>query len=178
MEWNVLVSDADPWVMYRVFLAGLLYIYIPDMWKIMAMSYMASSLSYVSSFGLVFMRGSMVHHMFTYPVAVMVGVFVSHAVGESPGKFPTLHVMSVLPWVVGGFYGALGYPAFIFPYVVTLIVARMYKWAAVAGLSMVLTGALLPLHSPLISLSLPIVVLFAYSWFADIYHPTPFDPEV
>lgn len=142
------------------------------------MSYMASSLSYISSFGLEIMHGSMVHHMFTYPVAVLVGVFVSHAVAENPSKYPTLHVMAVLPWVAAGFYGPLGYPIFLFPYIITLLIARMHKWALVAGISMLLNGALFPLHSPLISLSLPIVVLFAYSWFADIYHPTPFDPEV
>ena len=178
MEWNVLVSDADPWVMYRVFLAGLLYIYIPDTWAILGMSYMASSLSYIFSFGFEFMHGSMVHHMFTYPVAVLVGVFVSQAVAEKPSKYPALHVMAVLPWVSSGFYGPLGYPLFLFPYIVTLLIARMYKWATVAGISMLLTSVLYPAHSPLISLSVPIVVLFGYSWFADIYHPTPFDPEV
>ena len=178
MEWNVLVSDADPWVMYRVYIAGLVYIYVPDIWKIMTISYMVSSLSYILSFGLAFMQGSMVHHMFTYPVAVLVGVFVSRAAAESPSKYPTLHVLAVLPWVVMGFYGPIGYPGFLFPYVVTLLIARMYTWASVAGIGMMLNGALFPLHSPLISLCLPIVVLFAYSWFADIYHPTPFDPEV
>ena len=177
MEWNVLVSDADPWVMYRVFLAGLVYIYIPDLWKILSISYMASSLSYICSFGLEFMHGSMVHHMFTYPVAVLVGVFVSKAVREKPSKYPTLHIMAVLPWIGAGFYGPLGY-LFLFPYITTLLIARMYKWAIVSGASMVLNVALIPLHSPLISLSLPVVVLFVYSWYADIYHDTPFDPEV
>lgn len=178
MEWNVLVSDADPWVMYRVFLAGLLYIYVPNTWTLLGVSYISSSLSYILSFGLEIMRGSMVHYMFTYPVAVLVGVFVSHAVAEKPSKYPALHVMAVLPWVAAGFYGPLGYPIFLFPYIVTLLIAGMHKWATVAGVSMLLNGILYPLHSPLISLSLPIVVLFAYSWFADIYHPLPFDPGV
>lgn len=178
MEWTVLVSDADPWVMYRVFLAGLLYIYIPDIWKILAISYVASSLSYIASFGFEMMQGSMVHHMFTYPVAVMIGAFVSQAVAEKPCKYPTLHIMSVLPWMAAGFYGPLGYPVFIFPYVIPLLIAGMYKWTIVAGLSMMLNGALFPFHSPLISLSLPIVVLFVYSWFDDIYHDTPLYSEV
>ena len=169
MEWNVLVSDADPWVMYRVYLAGLLYIYIPDLWKILSLSYVCSSLSYIASFGLEFMDVSLVHHMFTYPVAVLVGVFVSRAVGEKPSKYPSLHVMSVLPWLSFGFYGPLGYPAFVFPYVVTLLIARMYGWALVSGVGMALTGALIPLHTPLVSVSVPVVVLFVYSWFADIY---------
>lgn len=177
MEWNVLVNDADPWVMYRVFMAGLVYIYIPDIWTILSLSYMASSLSYISSFGLEFMQGSMVHHMFTYPVAVLVGVFVSKAVQEKPSNYPILHIMAVVPWAVFGFYGPLGY-LFLFPYVITLLIARMYNWAIVAGVTMVLNCALIPLHSPLISLSLPIIVLFVYSWYADIYHDTPFDPEV
>ena len=107
--------------------------------------------------------------MFTYPVAVLVGVFVSRAVGEKPSKYPSLHVMSVLPWLSFGFYGPLGYPAFAFPYVVTLLIARMYGWALVSGVGMALTGALIPLHTPLVSVSVPVVVLFVYSWFADIY---------
>ena len=74
MEWNVLVNDADPWVMYRVFVAGLVYIYIPDTLRVLSFSYMLSSLSYI------LMRGSVVHHLFTYPVAVLVGTFVSQAV--------------------------------------------------------------------------------------------------
>ena len=175
MEWNVLVSDADPWVMYRVFVAGLVYVYVPDIWKILSVSYIISSLSYVVSFGFDAMRGSMVHHMFTYPVAVLVGVFVSHAVAEKPSKHPLLHVMAVLPWTVGGFYGLLGYPMFLLPYVVTLLIARMYGWAVVSCVSMALNCVLFPLHSPLVSLSLPVIVLFAYSWYADIYQP---DSEV
>ena len=178
MEWNVLVSDGDPWVMYRVFMAGLLYIYIPDTWKILAISYMASSLAYIASFGLEIMQGSMVHHMFTYPVAVMIGVFVSKAVAEKPCKYPTLHIMAVLPWVAAGFYGPIGYPIFIFPYVTTLLIAGMLKWASLSGICMMLNTALFPLHSPLISLSLPIMVLFVYSWFEDIYHDTPLYSEV
>ena len=169
MEWSVLVSDADPWVLYRVYLAGLVYMYVPDVWKILSLSYVCSSLSYISSFGLDFMVGSMVHHMFTYPVAVLVGVFVSRAVGEKPSKYPCLHIMSVLPWVSFGFYGPLGYPAFLLPYVVTLLIARMYGWAVVSLAGMALTGALIPLHTPLASLSVPVVVLIVYSRFADIY---------
>ena len=98
------------------------------------------------------------NYMFTYPVAVLVGVFVSQAVAEKPSKYPTLHVMAVLPWVAAGFYGPLGYPIFLFPYIVTLLIARMRSWATVAGISMLLNGVLYPVHSPLISLSLPIVV--------------------
>ena len=178
MEWNVLVSDADPWVMYRVYTAGLLYIYIPDIWKVFALSYIVSSMSYIVSFGIDFMQGSMVHHMFTYPVAVLVGVFVSGAVAEKPCRYPTLHILSVLPWMVTGFYGPLGYPTFLFPYVITLLIGRMYKWTVFAGVGMLLNTMLFPLYSPLFSLSLPIVVLFAYSWFEDIYHPTPLEIEV
>lgn len=178
MEWNVLVSDADPWVMYRVFIAGLLYIYIPDTWKILAISYMASSMSYILSFGLEIMQGSMVHHMFTYPVAVVIGTFVSKAVAEKPSEYPTLHIMAVLPFMAAGFYGPFGYPVFTFAYMVLLLIAGMHKWAAVAVLSMIVNGALIPFHSPLISLSVPIVVLFVYSWFDDIYHDTPLYSEV
>lgn len=177
MEWNVLVSDADPWVMYRVFMGGLLYIYIPDMWKVIAISYMASSLSYIISLGLG-LTGSMVHHMFTYPVAVTIGTFVSKAVAEKPCKHPILHILTVIPWTAAGFYGPLGYPIFIFPYVTTLLIARMYSWAIVAGLCMTLNGAMFPLHSPLLSLILPIAVLFVYSCFEDIYHDTPLYLEV
>lgn len=175
MEWTVLVSDGDPWVMYRVFMAGLLYMYIPDVWRVLAISYMASSMSYIVSFGVEALQGSIVHHMFTYPVAVMVGVFVSQAVAETPSKYPTLHIMAVLPWLAAGFYGPLGYPVFAFPYIITLLIARMYSWATVAGISMVLNGVFIFLHSPLVSLIIPIAVLFVYSWFADIYHDTPLD---
>ena len=178
MEWSVLVSDADPWVMYRVFVAGLLYIYIPDTYRILAFSYMLSSLSFVLSFGLVFMQGSMVHHFFTYPVAVLVGTFVSQAVGEKPCEYPTLHVASTLFLAAAGFYGPLGYPLFMIPYVVLLLIAGMRRWAFVSGASMVLTGAMIPLHSPLVSLSAPVVVLFVYGWFEDIYHDTPLEIEV
>ena len=178
MEWNILVSDSDPWVMYRVYIAGLVYMYIHDPWKVLCLSYIASSLSYIVSFGVQRMEGSMVHHMFTYPVAVLVGVFVSEAVHQKPSKYPILHIMAVVPWVVGGFYGPLGYPVFIFPYVITLLIARMYEWATVAGLSMLLNGAMFPLHSPLISLILPVVVLFVYSWFHDVYHDTPYNLDV
>lgn len=178
MEWNILVSDGDPWVMYRVFTAGLVYTYIPDIWKVMSFTYIASSLSYILSFGVESMQGSMVHHMFTYPVAVLVGVFVSMAVRQEPSKYPILHIMSVIPWMVGGFYGPLGYPIFIFPYVIALLIARMYDWAVVSGMSMLLNGAMIPLHSPLISLVSPVAVLFVYSWFKDIYHDTPYNIDV
>ena len=42
MEWNLLVDDQEPWVMYRVFIAGLAYIYIQDMWKVFTASYVLS----------------------------------------------------------------------------------------------------------------------------------------
>jgi len=178
MEWNILVSDANPWVMYRVFTAGLIYIYVPDMWKVLSLSYVMSSLSYIVSFGVQRMEGSIVHHMFTYPVAVVVGVFVSAAVRQKPSKYPILHVMSVIPWVVGGFYGPLGYPIFLLPYVITLLIAKMYDWALISGVSMLLICAMVPFHSPLVSLALPVVVLFVYSWFKDIYHDTPYNIDV
>jgi ABC-type phosphate transport system permease subunit len=135
-------------------------------------------MSYIVSFGVQRMEGSMVHHMFTYPVAVIIGVFVSQAVRQKPSKYPMLHIMAVLPWVVGGFYGPLGYPMFILPYIGTLLIANMCDWATVAGISMMLNAALIPLHSPLISLILPIVVLFVYSWFHDVYHDTPYNLDV
>lgn len=172
MEWNVLVNDADPWVMYRVFVAGLLYIYVPDEYKILSLSYVASSLSYI-----VFQE-SVVHHLFTYPVGVLVGMFVSRAVAETPCKYPTLHVASTLCFVAAGFYGPLGYPLFIFPYVVLLLIGGMYRWAVVSGASMVLIGAMMPLRSPLVSLTVPVVVLFVYGWFADIYRDAPLELEV
>lgn len=178
MEWNILVSDGNPWVMYRVFTAGLLYMYIPDIWKILSISYVASSMTYIVSFGIQRMGGSMVHHMFTYPVAVVIGTFVSKAVRQKPSKYPLLHIMSTLPWVISGFYGPLGYPIFLLPYVTTLLIAKMYDWALVSGLSMVLNGALFPLHSPLVSLIIPVVVLFVYSWFRDIYHDTSYNLDV
>lgn len=178
MEWNILVSDGNPWVMYRVFTAGLMYIYIPDIWKILSMSYTVSSISYIMSFGVQRMEGSIVHHMFTYPVAVAIGVFVSKAVRQKPSKYPILHIMAVIPWMAGGFYGPLGYPVFILPYLVTMLIARMYDWALVSGLSMVLNGAMFPLHSPLISLILPVAVLLVYGLFEDIYHDTPYNLDV
>lgn len=163
--------------MYRVYIAGLLYIYIPNMLSILCVSYVVGSMSYIMSFGFKFMQGSIVHYMFTYPVAAMIGVFVSRAVSEKPCRYPTLHILSVLPWMFAGFYGPIGYPGFLFPYLVTLLIARMYKWAVVSGLGMLLNGVM-PLHSPLLSLSLPIVVLFVYGLFVDIYQDPPFDPEV
>lgn len=178
MEWNILVSDGDPWVMYRVYIAGLVYIYVQDTWRVLCFSYIASSLSYIVSFGIQCMEGSLVHHLFTYPVAIVLGVFVSECVRQKPSKYPLLHIMSTLPWVISGFYGPLGYPIFLLPYVTTLLIAKMYDWAIVSGVGMVLNGALFPLHSPLVSLIIPIVVLFAYSWFRDIYHDTPYNLDV
>jgi len=175
MEWNILVTDPDPWVMYRVFVAGLVYIYVQDVWKVLTASYVCSSAAYILSFA---MSWSPVHHMFTYPVAVLVGIFLSSAVKQEPSKYPMLHIMAVVPWTVAGFYGALGYPAFIFPYVTTLLIAKMYRWALVAGCSMVLTGILIPIHSPLVSLCVPVATLLVYSCFFDIYHDTPFDLDV
>ena len=172
------MSDADPWVMYRVYTAGLLYIYVPDFWKILSLSYVASSLCYILSFMFEFMQGAVVHHLFTYPVAVTVGVFVSRAVAEKPCKHPTFHVLSVLPWMVTGFYGPIGYPTFLFVYMITLLIARMYRWATVSGICMVLNSVVPPMYSPLFSLSIPIVVLFVYSWFEDIYSSTPLELEV
>lgn len=172
MEWNVLVNDADPWVMYRVFVAGLVYIYVPDTLRVLSFSYMLSSLSYI------LVRGSVVHHLFTYPVAVLVGTFVSQAVGESPSRYPKFHVASVLAFMLAGLYGPFGYPLFFVPYVTLLLIAGMQKWAFVSGLSMVLTSAMIPLHSPLVSLSAPVAVLFVYGWFMDIYHDTPLESEV
>ena len=173
----MLVSDGDPWVMYRVFLAGLLYMYIPDTWRVLCISYVTSSLCFILSLGIVPMRGSAVHHLFLYPVAVMIGVFVSRAVAETPSEEPTLHILSVLPWVCLGFYGPLGY-AFAIPYIIPLLIARMYRWAVVSVVSMALNSALIPLHSPFVSLVVPVIVLLGYSRFADIYHDTPLEVEV
>ena len=175
MEWNILVNDADPWVMYRVFIAGLVYIYVKDVWKVLSASYACSSVAYLLSFT---MPWSPVHNMFTYPVAVLIGSFMAHTVNQEPSKYPVLHILAVLPWSVAGFYGAIGYPAFIFPYVITFLIAKMYRWALLAGGSMVCTGALIPLHSPLISLCLPVVSLFVYSCFFDIYHDAPYELDV
>lgn len=175
MEWNILVRDPDPWVMYRVFVAGLVYIYVQDVWKVLSASYVCSSAAYILSFAIPW---SPVHHMFTYPVAVLVGIFLACAVKPEPSKYPMLHVLAVLPWTVAGFYGALGYPAFIFPYVTSLLIAKMYRWALVAGCSMVLNSILIPLHSPLVSLCVPIICLLVYSCFFDIYHDTPYNLDV
>ena len=177
MEWNILVSDADAWVMYRVFICGLVYTYEQDIYKILAASYTLSSLSYILSFGLSWMQGSLVHHMFTYPVAVCVGVFCAAAVKDTPSKHPVLHILSTLPWVILGFHGTLGY-TFIFPYIVAGLIAQMYNWTTFSAISMMLIGAMTPLHSPLISLCVPVAVLLAYSRFQDIYHDTPFVPDV
>jgi len=170
MEWNILVSDPDAWVMYRVFVAGLVYIYVQDVWKVLAASYLCSSAGYILT--LTGMTWSPVHHVFTYPVGVLVGVFLACAVKQEPSKYPILHIMAVVPWTVAGFYGAMGYPAFIFPYVTTLLIAKMYRWALVTGCSMVLNGIMTPLHSPLVSLCVPVATLLVYSVFFDIYHDT------
>lgn len=175
MEWNILVNDPDPWVMYRVFVAGLVYIYVQDVWKVLSASYVCSSMTFILSFA---MSWSPVHNMFTYPVAVLVGVFLATAVKPEPSKSPVLHILAVLPWLVSGFYGTIGYPAFIFPYIVTFLIAKMYKWALLAGGTMILNGILIPIHSPLVSLCLPIVTLLVYSCFFDIYHDTPYNLDV
>lgn len=178
MEWNILVEDKEPWVMYRVFVAGLAYIYVQDMWKVFTASYLLSSCTYIVSFCISWMHWHAVHHMFTYPVAVLVGVFLAKAVKQEPSTHPTLHILSVLPWMISGFYGPLGYPIFAFAYITSLLIAKMYNWTFVAGLSMILTGVFIPLHSPLVSLTIPVVVLFVYSLFFDIYHDTPLELAV
>lgn len=178
MEWNLLVDDQEPWVMYRVFVAGLAYIYIQDMWKVFTASYVLSSFVYIVSFGVTWVKWHAVHHMFTYPVAVLVGIFLAKAVKQEPSTYPTLHLLSVVPWMTSGFYGPLGYPIFTFAYIIPLLVAKMFKWASVAGLSMTLNGILFPIHSPLVSITIPVVVLFVYSLFFDIYHDTPFEFDV
>lgn len=168
MEWNILVSDPEPWVMYRIFIAGLAYIYVQDVWKVMVASYATSSVAYILSFA---MPWSPVHHMFTYPAGVMIGMFVSMAVNQEPSKHPVLHLLSVLPWTVAGFYG-FGY-MFMCPYVVTLLIAKMYRWALFSGSCMLLNSVF---HSPLVSLSAPVLTLLVYSLFFDIYHDTSYTP--
>ena len=116
--------------------------------------------------------------MFTYPVAVLVGIFAACAVKPEASKYPVLHILAVLPWLVAGFYGTMGYPAFIIPYIVTFLIAKMYRWAMFAGSTMVLNSILIPLHSPLVSLCLPVATLFVYSCFFDVYHDTPYNLDV
>jgi len=116
--------------------------------------------------------------MFTYPAGVIIGIFVSMAVKQEPSRYPTLHLLAVVPWTAVGVYGTLGYPMFIFPYVITLLVAKMYRWAMFSGVCMLLNALLIPLHSPLVSLCIPVATLLVYSWFFDIYHDTPFDLDV
>lgn len=173
MEWNILVNDPDPWVMYRVFVSGLVYIYVQDVWKVLSATYVCSSMAFILSFAVPW---SPVHNMFTYPVAVLVGIFLAAAVKPKPSKFPALHILAVLPWLAAGFYGTMGYPAFLIPYVITFLIAKMYRWALLAGVTMVLNGILI--HSPLVSLCLPIVTLLVYSCFFDIYHNTPYNLDI
>lgn len=175
MEWNILVSDPDPWVMYRVFVAGLVYIYVPNVWKVLTASYLCSSLAFILSFAV---EWSPVHHMFTYPVAVTIGTFLARAVKQEPSLYPTLHILAVLPWTAAGIYGPIGYPIFISAYVSTLLIARMYKWAMLSSATMIITGICIPLHSPLVSLCVPVATLLVYSFFFDIYHDTPYNIDV
>jgi len=178
MEWNLLVDDQEPWVMYRVFVAGLVYIYVQDAYKVFTASYVLSSFGYIVSFGIPWMEWHAVHHMFTYPTAALIGVFLAKAVNQGPSPHPVLHILSILPWMTSGFYGPIGYPIFTFAYIIPLLIAKMFNWALVAGLSMTLTGIAFPLHSPMVSLTVPVCVLLVYGLFFDIYHDTPFELDV
>ena len=80
--------------------------------------------------------------------------------------------------MTSGFYGPIGYPIFTFAYIIPLLIAKMFNWALVAGLSMTLTGIAFPLHSPMVSLTVPVCVLLVYGLFFDIYHDTPFELDV
>lgn len=168
MDWSILVRDADPWVMYRVFVSGLAHMYVRDVWKIMTVSYVSSSVMLILSFVWVW---NPVHHMFTYPVGVLVGVFASSALQQKPSNHAALHMLSVLPWTGCGLYGALGYPMFILPYLVTLLIAKMYKWAVFSAVCMTLNALLIPLHSPLVSLCLPVASVLVFIFLGY----TPFD---
>lgn len=135
--------------MYRVFLCGLLYKYVPDVWKVLCVSYMLSSITYI------FNPTSPVHHMLIYPVACLVGVFASDAVRGVPSKYPLLHALCVVPWVCGSAYGVWGYPMFIVPYVLSLLICGMHNWALFSGVTMLFSVS----QPPLITLSMPVWML-------------------
>ena len=140
--------------MYRVFLCGLLYKYVPNVWKVLSVSYMLSSFTYI------FYPAYPMDHMFMYPTACLVGVFVSDAVRGVPSKYPLLHALCVLPWVCGSVYGVWGYPMFIVPYVLSLLICGMHDWALFSGLTMLCSIW----QSPLITLSMPVWMLL-FLWF-------------
>ena len=161
--WESLVSDAAPWTMYYVFMSGLLYGHVQSGWIVMTCSYLFTSCLTII---LVDIPVPVEYIVFTFPVATVVGIFCGHVILK-----PTSEWLHLLPPLVSCIAGVdiVGYPVFFMVYIVSCLVMRMYRWTIFSGLCMMVIASLVSLHSPLISLAVPVIALFLYGAVFDVF---------